>query len=557
MPKIKKLTQEQERGIIEWREYCLKIGKDTSPVNKELTEKSWKKFYQILKKEEPSFWYCQSPLQAQIIINIFPEIVKMLNIRNKKINIGDNIWDNIRANIVDNTWENIRDNIGTNIEKNIGSNIRDNIKEKIWDDIGENIGENIEENIKDNIEANIGNDIKDNIEANIWDNICDNIGINIWENIRDNIREKIWDNIGKNSGANIRDNIKENIGTNIGNDIIENFRTNIVANIKTPILSQTLDNFRANIGYNIRDNIGEKIWDDIGENIWVNIRTNIKDNIWESIEENIEANIGDNIKINIKEKICDNIEDNIWVNIWRGIWDNIWTNIKTNIWDDIGENIGTNIRDMKLNWINTYSWCQHDINWIGYYKYFEKYGLLPYDKNFEIFNIWYDLACSCGWCYTFENMVFVCEKPCKIFLNNKGQLHKDMGLALEYSDGYGLYMLNGVRVNKEIVMTPSEKLNPELLLKEENAEVRKEIIRKVGMSILLKKLNAKLLDTWREYELYRIENIDIEPVHILKMRCPSKDLIYTLRIPPEINKAYEARVWISNGKKPEDFLVEA
>ena len=45
---ITKLTQEQEKGIFEWRENCLKIGRDTSPVNKELTEKSWKKFYNML-----------------------------------------------------------------------------------------------------------------------------------------------------------------------------------------------------------------------------------------------------------------------------------------------------------------------------------------------------------------------------------------------------------------------------------------------------------------------------------------------------------------------------
>ena len=135
-------------------------------------------------------------------------------------------------------------------------------------------------------------------------------------------------------------------------------------------------------------------------------------------------------------------------------------------------------------------------------------------------------------------------------------LHNETKEAILWENSEKYYFLNGVRVTEEIVITPAEKLNPELLIKETNAEVRKEIIRKVGMNRILQKLQAKLLDSWREYELYRIENIDIEPVHILKMKCPSKDLIYSLRVPPDIHKAYEARVWISNGKKPEEFLIE-
>ena len=129
-------------------------------------------------------------------------------------------------------------------------------------------------------------------------------------------------------------------------------------------------------------------------------------------------------------------------------------------------------------------------------------------------------------------------------------------MALKYSDGYGLYMLNGVRVSREIVETPAEKLDPKLLVKEQNAEVRREIMRKIGVSRILQKLQAKKLDEWREYELYLIENIDIEPVHILKMRCPSSETFYSLRIPPEIDKAREAIKWCNHNIDPELLEVE-
>src|SRR3990167_2047835 len=362
---ITKLTAEQERGVVEWREHCIRIGRDTSSINKTVAEKSWSEFYKILNMEKPLFWYCQSPLQAQIIINIFPEIQKIF-----KIKKGDNIWDNI------------------------------------W--------------------ANIG----DNIRANIEDNIGDNIGDNIWDNI--------WANIG--------------------------------------------DNIRANIGANIGDNIGD----------------------------NIGANIGDNIRANIRD----------------------------------------NIRELKIKYIETYFWCQHSIGWIAYYKYFNKYKLLPYDENFKILDIWYDLACSCGWCYTFENMVFVCEKPSELSIDGMGRLHKDGGMALKYSDGYGLYMLNGIRVPKWLAMTPAEKLDPALALKETNADVQREIIRKIGAERMLKHCDAKTLDTWIDpktghtYKLMDMtigQNIRRRYMYFEHASIPG--VFFAKPVPPETAKALHGYAW--------------
>ncbi len=154
-----------------------------------------------------------------------------------------------------------------------------------------------------------------------------------------------------------------------------------------------------------------------------------------------------------------------------------------------------------------------------------------------------------------DKIVYVCNP--KFSFNKNNQLHNEQKEAILWENGEKYYFLNGVRVNEEIVLIPAEKLNPELLIKENNAEVRKEIIRKIGISRILQKLEAKKLDSWREYELYRIENIDIEPVQILKMVCPSKDILYTLRVSPEIKTAREAIVWVNNGIEPEQFLVEA
>jgi hypothetical protein len=65
--------------------------------------------------------------------------------------------------------------------------------------------------------------------------------------------------------------------------------------------------------------------------------------------------------------------------------------------------------------------------------------------------------------------------------------------------------LNGVVVEARYVLTLAEQLDPEQILKERNVDVRRELLRKVGMTRLLK--HGKEIDRQGSYRL-----IDMSPV---------------------------------------------
>ena len=52
------------------------------------------------------------------------------------------------------------------------------------------------------------------------------------------------------------------------------------------------------------------------------------------------------------------------------------------------------------------------------------------------------------------------------------------------------------------------------------------------------------------------KQVDIEPIHLLKMICPSTGYIHVLRVPPDLNSAREAIRWINWGIDPEELAVE-
>jgi leucine-rich repeat protein SHOC2 len=83
------------------------------------------------------------------------------------------------------------------------------------------------------------------------------------------------------------------------------------------------------------------------------------------------------------------------------------------------------------------------------------------------------------------------------------------------------------------------------------------LIQHFDYESICQKLDAIELDTWREYTLLKIDaEVDVEPMVLLKMICPSTAHIHILRVPPEITSAESAITWVNHGIHPDDFAMQ-
>ena len=105
---------------------------------------------------------------------------------------------------------------------------------------------------------------------------------------------------------------------------------------------------------------------------------------------------------------------------------------------------------------------------------------------------YHDLAESCGHVWFNRDFVIICERIKACRKDERGRLHNESGLALEYRDGTGLWMIHGVRVSGDVVMNP-ESLTVERVDKETNSEVRRIMIERMGLVKYLRESNAKTI----------------------------------------------------------------
>lgn len=143
----------------------------------------------------------------------------------------------------------------------------------------------------------------------------------------------------------------------------------------------------------------------------------------------------------------------------------------------------------RKNWSNYYhnAWW---VWWVGFYDYCLNVLFPEKKEEFKQFLEFAEKTRELHMIYPFEGTCFVVERPLRVSVNERGDLHNTTEKALEYRDGFGFYCLTGRKVPEWVVKQDPKTWTKEQVLSEPNTEVRREIIRKIGIQTAISLLGA-------------------------------------------------------------------
>jgi hypothetical protein len=94
-----------------------------------------------------------------------------------------------------------------------------------------------------------------------------------------------------------------------------------------------------------------------------------------------------------------------------------------------------------------------------------------------------------------------------------------------------------------------------MLLSELNTEVRREIVRKVGIERVCETLNAECIDRAGNYELLLLDLQDGRRRPFLKMKNPSVGVYHIEGVDPRCRTVAEALAWRNQSDVPPSVIT--
>jgi hypothetical protein len=213
----------------------------------------------------------------------------------------------------------------------------------------------------------------------------------------------------------------------------------------------------------------------------------------------------------------------------------------------------------SANLIIPYAEGQVDSYIFSYYDYYFDILKVTVPEEIKInYEIWKESQ-QFGWIYPIDNYCIISDRPTSICLNKLGQTHNEYGVAINYSDELKIYALNGVVVPKYLVETNWNKLDCQMLIKEKNAEIRREFVRKAGIEKVCKDLGAKVIEKGFDHkgqpcELLTLNLNDGRERPYIKLLNPSIGTFHIEGVPPDC-KTLEQAFNFRNGTKEKPIVL--
>ena len=305
---------------------------------------------------------------------------------------------------------------------------------------------------------------------------------------------------------------------------------------------------KLDVGDSVKDSVGDSVWDSVR----ASVRASVGDSVWASIGDSVGDSVWDSVGASVGDSVKDSVGDSVWASVWdsvgasvrASVWDSVGASVRASVrdsvWDSIWDSVGASVWDSVKDSVRDSIWGQHDANWLGFYDFFN--NVLKLERQTEKLSGLWTVAQSAGWFIPYENICWISERHnvCKL---EKGKIHNEGGPAIQYPDGFSIWGLNGVRVSQEIAETPFNELDSRLILTEQNAEVRKEIVRKIGIERVCRDLNAECVDKEGEYELLLLNLQDGRKRPYLKMTNPSIECYHVEGVHPDCDTVEKALKW--------------
>jgi hypothetical protein len=220
------------------------------------------------------------------------------------------------------------------------------------------------------------------------------------------------------------------------------------------------------------------------------------------------------------------------------------TQLHTQLATQLATQLRTQLRTQKLEYFSINYWSQSGNIISGYCAFYDflisEVKKLEKKEEMKLWTFFKNVNSELHYMWIFKDVVFCSEKPLELHFNNSDQLHNTTGASVKYADGYSLYALNGVSCPAWVIETPAEQIDCKKILEEQNAEIRRELVRKVGVERMIQKLGAKEIDSRGDYKLIEIEIGNNRKGRALKMKNPSIDTWHVEKVPATIKTVQEA-----------------
>ncbi len=356
------------------------------------------------------------------------------------------------------------------------------------------------------------------------------------------VTNQVWNQVTNQVDNQVTNQVRNQVCNQVDNQVRNQVENQVRNQVTNQVWNQVWNQVCNQVDNQVRNQVENQVRNQVTNQVWNQVRNQVENQVRNQVCNQVDNQVTNQIRNQVTNQVWNQVKNQVRNQVTNQVWNQVWNQVCNQVDNQVTNQIRNQVTNQVWNQVKSFIWPYLDghlwSSWFTYYDFMRSINVRGFTPKFDILQKITDL----GLIYPLDNICIVSEKPIEIHMRN-GVLHNEKSASVVYADGTKVWSLNGVRVSQEIVETQAENLDAHLLLKERNAEVRREIVRKIGIERICVDLSAECIDRYDVYELLLLDISDNRKRPYLKMRNPSIGIYHIEGVAPEIKTVAEALKW--------------
>lgn len=166
-----------------------------------------------------------------------------------------------------------------------------------------------------------------------------------------------------------------------------------------------------------------------------------------------------------------------------------------------------------------------------------------------------NLVQKCGWIFAVKGLCVVCDRPTHISLDDNNQLHAEGESALQFSDGFAIYVHHGTPIPEPYGSVQSDEWQPDWIHDESDIRLQNILVKGIGALRLVQNFPCTEVESLENYRVLKIDGIQGEGqgTYILKYVDPETHEVRAVFTPWHMRTVRQAIRYANEHNSEEQF----
>jgi len=300
-----------------------------------------------------------------------------------------------------------------------------------------------------------------------------------------------------------------------------------------------------------------KLWQQLRQQLWQQLRQQLWQQLRQQLGQQLWQQLGQQLDQQLDQQLWQQLDQQLRQQLGQQLGQQLDQQLRQQLGQQLDQQL-RQISQRARQAVNSEAyWGQHEAAWFAFYTFGERIGVKYPEDASSTLKLWGELVQSCGWWMPYDGLCVMCERQSFVSFDERARLHNQTRAALEFADGYRLFVWHGTAVPENWITAP-DKLDPKTALTWENIEQRRAAAEIIGWKRVLEQLQPTTINKDKDPEIGELIEVvlpDAGEARFLKVRCGTgRDFV--LSVPREMKTAREANAWTYD-LKPKEYKLEA